>query len=54
MTPTKLLVGKVLTVFALFIGALWSTAQWTAARLACQPRLGPSWLELGGDPVYLT
>ena len=53
MTPTKLLVGQVLVVFAIVIGALWSATQWTAAQFAYQPRLGPSWFELAGMPVYL-
>ena len=52
MTPTKLLLGQILVVFAIVIGALWSATQWTAARLAHQPRLGPSWFELAGTPVY--
>ena len=53
MAPTKLLIGQVLTVFAIVIGALWSATQWTAAQFAYQPRLGLSWFELGGMPVYL-
>ena len=52
MTPTKLLIGQILVVFAIVTGALWSATQWTAARLAWQPRLGPSWFELAGTPVY--
>ncbi len=50
MTPTKLLIGQIFVVFAIVIGASWSATQWTAARLAHQPRLGPSWFELAGAP----
>ena len=53
MTPTKLLIGQVLLVFAVVIGALWLATQWTAGQLAHQPRLGPAWFELWGYPVYL-
>ena len=52
MTPTKLLVGQAFCVLAIVIGALWGATQWTAAQFAYQLRLGPSWFELGGVPVY--
>ena len=52
MTPTKLLIGQASVVFGIVIGALWGATQWTAARFAYQPRLGPSWFELAGVPVY--
>ena len=53
MTPTKPLIGQVLTVFAIVVGVLWGATQWTAEQFGYQRRLGPSWFELGGMPVYL-
>ena len=53
MTPTKLLLGQILLVFAIVIGAMWGATQWTAAQLAYQPRLGPAWFEVGAYPVYV-
>ncbi len=53
MTPTKLLIGQILIVFAIVIGALWFATQWTAAELGHQPRLGPAWFSLAGTPYYL-
>jgi type IV secretion system protein VirD4 len=53
MTPTKLLFGQILIVFAIVIGAVWGATQWAAVMLQFQPRLGPSWFELGPYPVYL-
>ena len=52
MTPTKLLIGQILTVFAIVIAGLWAATQWAAAMLAYQPELGPPWLTLRGVPVY--
>ena len=52
MTPTKLLIGQVLVVFAIVIGGLWFATQWSAAMLGHQPRLGAAWFVLGGHPVY--
>ncbi|MCB0068373.1 MAG: type IV secretory system conjugative DNA transfer family protein, partial [Caldilineaceae bacterium] len=53
MTPTKLLIGQILIVFAIVIGAVWGATQWAAGALHFQPRLGPAWFELVGYPVYL-
>ena len=53
MTPTKLLIGQIITVFAIVIGAVWFATQWAAGQLGYQPRLGPAWFELGPYPVYL-
>jgi len=53
MTPTKLLIGQILIVFAIVIGAVWGATQWAAGELRYQPRLGPAWFELIGYPVYL-
>src|SRR3546814_9965781 len=52
MTPTKLLIGQALIVFAIVIGGVWATTQWTAAMLGYQPRLGAPWFELLHWPVY--
>jgi type IV secretion system protein VirD4 len=53
MTPTKLLIGQILIVFAIVIGAVWGATQWTAAEFGYQPRLGPAWTSIGDYPVYL-
>jgi type IV secretion system protein VirD4 len=52
MTPTKLLIGQILIVFAIVLLGLWAATQWAAAMLAYQPRLGPSWFSFAGVPVY--
>ncbi|MCG8597887.1 MAG: conjugal transfer protein TraG [Kiloniellales bacterium] len=52
MTPTRILIGQILIVFAIIIGALWTATQWTAGRLGHQAALGAPWAELGGYPVY--
>ena len=54
MTPTKLLIGQIVIVFAIVIGTVWGAMQWTAGQLGHQPRLGPPWFELGSYPVYLS
>ena len=53
MTPTKLLIGQILLVFGIVIGAVWFSTQWVAGQLGHQPRLGSPWFELGSYPVYL-
>ena len=52
MTPTKLLIGQILIVFAIVIAGVWFATQWCAAELGFQPRLGAPWFELLGLPVY--
>ncbi len=52
MTPTKLLIGQALIVFAIVIGGVWATTQWTAAVLGYQAGLGEPWFELLRWPVY--
>jgi type IV secretion system protein VirD4 len=52
MTPTKLLIGQILVVFAIVAMGLWAATQWAAAMLAYQPGLGTPWFELGRLPVY--
>jgi len=52
MTPTKLLIGQILVVFAIVILGVWAATQWCAAMLGYQPQLGPPWLVVFGWPVY--
>jgi type IV secretion system protein VirD4 len=52
MTPTRILIGQIAIVFAIVIGGLWASTQWTAATLGYQPRLGPSWFDLLDWPIY--
>jgi type IV secretion system protein VirD4 len=46
MTPTKLLVGQVLIVFAIVIATLWFATQWAAAHLGYQSELGDPWFSI--------
>jgi type IV secretion system protein VirD4 len=52
VTPTKLLIGQILVVFAIVIAGLWVSTQWVAAMFAYQPELGPAWFLLFDTPVY--
>jgi type IV secretion system protein VirD4 len=52
MTPTKILLGQMLTVFAIVILGLWIATQWAAHALAFQPELGDPWVQLFGLPIY--
>jgi type IV secretion system protein VirD4 len=52
MTPTKILIGQMLVVFAIVAIGLWAATQWAAAMLGYQPELGPHWFRLGGLPLY--
>lgn len=52
MTPTKLLIGQILIVFAIVILGVWAATQWAAAMLGYQPELGAPWFSLGTLPVY--
>jgi len=52
MTPTKLLVGQILIVFAIVIAGVWAATQWAAAELGYQAQLGTPWFMLAGLPVY--
>ena len=52
MTPTKLLIGQIIIVFALVIAGIWVATQWAAAALGYQPELGPAWFILSGRPIY--
>jgi len=52
MTPTKLLIGQILIVFAIVIAGLWVATQWAAAMLAYQPELGRPWAIFGTHSIY--
>jgi type IV secretion system protein VirD4 len=52
VTPTKLLIGQILIVFAIVLAGLWAATQWAAAMLAYQPQLGSPWALVAGVPVY--
>jgi len=52
MTPTKLLVGQILVVFAIVILGVWAATQWAASMLGYQAQLGEPWALLFGVPVY--
>ncbi len=52
MTPTKLLIGQIIAVFAIVLGGVWFATQWAAAELAYQPELGLPWFSAFGRPIY--
>ena len=52
MTPTRLLVGQILVIFAIVLAGVWSATQWAAAMLGHQPQLGAAWFDFFGAPVY--
>lgn len=52
MPATRILWGQVLAVALIVLLAIWGATEWTAWRLAFQPRLGPPWFRLAGWPVY--
>lgn len=52
MSPTRLLVGQILIVFAIVILGVWAATQWCAVMLGHQPQLGPAWFSLLGEPIY--
>lgn len=52
MTPTKLLLGQILIVFAIVILGVWFATQWAAAMLGYQAELGGAWFSLGDHPIY--
>src|SRR3569623_516437 len=52
MTPTKILIGQILAVFAVVIAGVWVSTQWSAAMLGYQTELGLPWFILFDRPVY--
>jgi len=52
MTPTKLLIGQILIVFAIVVLGIWFATQWAADALAYQAELGAPWFHAFGRPIY--
>ena len=52
MTPTKLLIGQILVVFAIMVLGVWAATQWAAAMLGYQPELGSEWFTFGRLSIY--
>jgi len=52
MTPTKLLIGQILIVFAIVIAGVWAATQWAAFELATKYNSARPWAVLFGVPVY--
>jgi type IV secretion system protein VirD4 len=52
VTPTKLLVGQILIVFAIMILGVWASTQWAASMLGYQSQLGAAWFQFLGLPIY--
>jgi type IV secretion system protein VirD4 len=52
MTPTRLLIGQILVVFAIMALGVWAATQWAAWMLAYQPELGAPCFVAWGVPVY--
>jgi type IV secretion system protein VirD4 len=52
MTPTKLLIGQGLVVFAIILGGVWIATQMAARDLDYQARLGVPWLTILSVPLY--
>jgi type IV secretion system protein VirD4 len=52
VTPTKLLIGQILLVFAIMMLGVWTATQWAAAMLGYQAQLGRPWINLFGAPIY--
>jgi type IV secretion system protein VirD4 len=49
---TGILFGQIALVFAVTLGGVWASTQWTANALGHQPELGSAAFTLGGVPVY--
>jgi len=52
MTPTKLLLGQILIVFAIVLASVWSATQWVAQALSYQAQLGAPWMIAFGVRIY--
>jgi len=52
MTPTKFLLGQIVTVFAIVIASVWLATEMAAADLGYQARLGLPWFKIVTLPVY--
>ena len=49
MSPTKVLVGQVLLVFAIVMAILSVATQWAASQLGYQPQLGTPWVSVASS-----
>ncbi|XIA62378.1 conjugal transfer protein TraG [Bradyrhizobium sp. TZ2] len=52
MSATKILWGQLFFVSIVVLAFVWGATEWTAWRLAFQPRLGPAWFMVGSWPIY--
>ena len=52
MTPTRLLIGQILIVFAIMTLGVWAATQWAAPMLGYQTAIGALWFRIGAWPVY--
>ncbi|MGX8009621.1 conjugal transfer protein TraG [Mesorhizobium sp. ORM8.1] len=52
MTPTKLLIGQIVVVFAIVMLGVWTATQWCGHMLGHQPPLGAPWFVAAGWPIY--
>lgn len=52
MSPTRLLVGQILIVFAIVLLGVWVSTQWCATMLGYQAQLGAPWFLAGPLPIY--
>jgi type IV secretion system protein VirD4 len=52
MSPTRVLIGTILTVLTVALLGVWAGTQVAAADLGYQSRLGAPWLTIAGLPVY--
>ena len=52
MTPTKVLLGQIVIVFAIVLGTLWVATQWAAEQLGYQSQLGAPWFSVFGVTAY--
>jgi len=52
MTPTRLLIGQILTVLALVTAGVWFATEYCAWRLAWQAELGSPVILIGHWPIY--
>ncbi|MDO8249548.1 MAG: conjugal transfer protein TraG [Rhodoferax sp.] len=50
--PTGIRFGQIAVVLGVTLGGIWIATQWTAAALGYQARLGLSWFDLFGIPIY--
>ena len=52
MSPTKILLGQIVGVLAIVVGATWAATQWAAEALDFQAALGRPWFVVVDLPVY--